>query len=151
MVLDLVGIAVLVAMGVMVFVVTLEALRFSAFSGKASRAVLAMCTACLSVLGMFRMLTPPQAWNNGNAAAGACELDFVSIPYVALAIAILAVLIARWLLRLFGSRAAREGHGKERSAHAKETYARFPHAGSETARSPDIADRAKRNAGDLKR
>lgn len=98
---------VLMVIGVIVFACSLVALRRAEILGAGSRFVLALCTAALSVIGLWRMLgqhygvpvTPAQAESQADGV-----FNGILVPYIALALAMLGVLLIlffRSCLRVF--------------------------------------------------
>jgi succinate dehydrogenase hydrophobic anchor subunit len=87
--------AVLMAIFVMVLVVARNALKEMELFGECGSWVLAFCTAALSVLGLVRFLGPQEqdARAESTPAAPDGVMDFLLLPYAALAIAILLVLL----------------------------------------------------------
>lgn len=86
---------VLIAMFIIVLVVAHRALKEMSLFGDTGSWVLAFCTAALSVLGLVRFLGPQEhsAHAESTPAAPDGVIDFILLPYAALAIAILLALL----------------------------------------------------------
>jgi hypothetical protein len=107
-----------------------SALRVVWPSETTSRRTVAVCCAILSLLGMMRMFSAPE-W--GQVAS----LDFVLIPWATLPLAILAILILNWLLRIFRYFGVRNERHSSSSKARKSSLRQEPH----WKRNPDSSDR----------
>jgi len=103
------------ALFVLLYLVIYKSLKFSSFFRGPTAIVVAVCVSLLSVIGMMRMFTVG-GWDinvENNSSKSDDGLDIVLIPYTALALSILAVIILLFLSRLF--------KGNEIERRSKET------------------------------
>jgi hypothetical protein len=86
---------VLITMFVIVLVIAHRALREMPLFGDGGSWIVAFCTAALSVLGFLRFLGPQEhgARTDRTTTAPDGMIDFILLPYAALAIAILLMLL----------------------------------------------------------
>ncbi len=89
----------LAAIFVLVFAVTCRALRGTPLFGDRDGWITAVCVAALSVIGLLRFFGSPghATSRTGEPQKGDSLLDFVLLPYVALAISIVFVLLLSFL------------------------------------------------------
>ena len=104
---------------ILLYLVILKSLKFSSFFRGPTAIVIAICASLLSAIGVMRTFTVG-GWdinveNNSSKSGGG--LDIILIPYTALALSILTVLILLFLSRFF------KGNKIER--RSKETKHRF--------------------------
>ena len=128
--------AVLCAMFVIVFVCARKAVKeMSSFSDPAGWAV-AFCVALLSILGLVRFFGSPETAAAPGQAPGETSglLDFVLLPYVALALTLILMLLLLAVGRLFHGRESQHHWKPARSARAaaKPNLERSPKPGKET-------------------
>ena len=88
-------IAMLGAMFVIVFVCVRRAVKEMSFFGDAAGSAVTFCVALLSILGLVRFFGPSETAATPTEAPGESGglLDFVVLPYVALALTILLMLL----------------------------------------------------------
>ena len=101
------GIAFLV-IGVIVFACSLVALRRAEMFGAGSRFALAICTAALSVIGLWRLIAQQHgAASSHEETSGGNAIDGILIPYIALALTLLLlplILFVGFCLRILRKR-----------------------------------------------
>jgi hypothetical protein len=91
--LDTLVTVVLIAMFVIVFVVARGALKEMPLFGDVGSWPVAFCTAVLAVMGLLRFLGPSDPSTRTERTPGGGIFDFILLPYAALAISILLVLL----------------------------------------------------------
>jgi ABC-type uncharacterized transport system permease subunit len=89
---------------VILFVAISTALKQAFLFGR-NASVVALCTALLCMIGMSRTFLPADAAKDISGRSGPMGVDFVLLPYAALGIAILLMLL---LLMLSGRRTHRD-------------------------------------------
>lgn len=108
----------------------------SFFKGKIST-IVALCVSLLSVIGMLRFL----GLANGESSRSGRNFDVILLPYAALGIAVLLLLLIAFLLKIFRKPKAEKYHnefyrGKERQ---------YPFASTrEHVKKPDEKDRIRK-------
>jgi hypothetical protein len=103
------GVVMLCAMFVIVFVCIQRAVKEMSFFGDAAGWGVAFCAALLSIVGLVRFFGSPGpvASRGGEPRETGGLLDVVLLPYVALALTILLVLLLLAVGRVFHSREPR--------------------------------------------
>jgi len=100
------GLAVLalVAVFTIVLVVAYRVLKEMSFFGRTGNWVVACCVALLSVVGCVRSFggSEPSTGSSGRPTGTNAPFDFILLPYVALPIAIISVLLLSFVLKLLG-------------------------------------------------
>lgn len=92
---DAAVVVVLIAMFAIVLIVAHRALKEMPLFGDGGSWIVAFCTAALSVLGLLRFLGPQEngVRTDRTTTAPGGMIDFIVLPYAALAIAILLMLL----------------------------------------------------------
>ena len=91
------------ALFVLLYLVIYKSLKFSSFFRGPTAIVVAVCVSLLSTIGVMRTFTVG-GWDinvENNSSKSGDGLDIILIPYTALALSILVVLILLFLSRLF--------------------------------------------------
>lgn len=101
---------VLAVVFLIVFVVTYQALQKTKLMENPGAFVLAGCVALLSVLGLPRLtaVSPPMSSQDRVVAGDNGWIDFVLLPYGALAVALVLVILLAWLSRLLQQHGGRK-------------------------------------------
>ena len=110
---SLTGIGLLIGAGIwlILFVVTLEVLKkHSLFSGW-TLYVLAVCVSLLSVIGIFRIFVGGKG--PSDASDKEDPFSFILLPYAAMGISILIILLMVFLRRILRARRKRSEHGEK--------------------------------------
>jgi Flp pilus assembly protein TadB len=90
---------------VILFAVISTALKQTSLFGRNTAVVVALCTALLCVIGLYRTFLPPDAAKDLSGRSNPMGVDFVLLPYAVLGIAILLMLL---LLMFSGRRTRRD-------------------------------------------
>ena len=110
---------------VILYAAIFGSLQRSAMFGKNATIVVALCTALLCIFGLYGILVRP-ADTDGTVASGrGIGLDFLLVPYAALALVILSVILLMFAHKILGRHEARSPRRetvrrKERSYGPKE-------------------------------
>lgn len=91
-------ILVLMAVFLIVLLVSFESLKKMSVFGQRTAFIIAICVSLLSILGLLRFMDTPKAapQTAHNEPGFYINLDFILLPYVALALAIILTLLLRW-------------------------------------------------------
>ncbi|MHC4680124.1 MAG: hypothetical protein ACYTEK_15665 [Planctomycetota bacterium] len=94
---------VLIAVFLIVLAVTFEALKQMSMFGQRTTFMVAVCVSLLSILGLARFTTvsqvASQTTHDGHGLH--VNLDFILLPYAALALAVILTLLLRWIAGRF--------------------------------------------------
>lgn len=93
----------LVAIFILLFVVIHRVLKEVSFFKGATAVIVVLCVSLLSVIGLPQLVAGGDGIQNVNDNEGRAGgiLDFILIPYAALAVAILLLLLLRFIAKLF--------------------------------------------------
>lgn len=100
---------VLVAVFLIVFVTTYQVLKKRRLFENPGAFVLAGCVALLSVLGLLPgpAASPPASPENRPATGHDVSVEFLLLPYAALAVTLVLMILLAWISRLFQQHRAR--------------------------------------------
>ena len=88
---------------VLLFVTILNVLKQTSIFRGATAVVIAICVSLLSVIGLsqFFVITEVSCETEVNCHSFNFDLDFILLPYVALALSVLLILLFRFMRRIF--------------------------------------------------
>ena len=94
---------VLTAVFLIVLAVTFEALKQMSTFGQRTSFMVAVCVSLLSILGVVGLTTVPEGGSQTTYEGHGLHvnLDFILVPYGALALAVILTLLLRWIARRF--------------------------------------------------
>jgi hypothetical protein len=87
---------------VILYVTISGSLQRSAMLGKNATIAVALCATFLCMLGLYEVLIPRRNTNQTDVGGRGIGFDFLLIPYAALALAILAVLLLLFVQKVLG-------------------------------------------------
>lgn len=90
---------VLMAVFLIVLLVSFESLKKMSVFGQRTAFIVAVCVSLLSILGLVRFMETPKAapQTAQNEPGVYINLDFILLPYAAMALAIILTLLLRWI------------------------------------------------------
>jgi len=129
---------------VILYAVILGSLQRSALFGKNATVAVAFSATFLCMLGLYETLAPGGNTNHTDTGGAATGFDFLLIPYAALALAILTILLLLFIRKVLG-------HDDGRKPHP-DTFSRKkpPYGGKDPAmksRSPQDLERLRQLSG----
>ena len=98
---NLITLIVVIIIGIIVFIVTLDVFRRQMIFGPFSSFVISLCVSLLSLIGIYRMLMggDPSITSSKSISEGKWDVEFILLPYIVLGIMILLIYILSFLTR----------------------------------------------------
>ena len=132
---------------VILFAAILASLQRSAMFGKNTTIAVALCATLLCMFGLYETFVRPGNANETDASREGAGFDFLLIPYVALALAILTMFLLLFIRKVLGHDDGRKPHPDTFSRNKTSYASKNP---AMKSRSPQDLGRLRRSRGPVR-